>query len=137
MTEATRFIVAAAVFVFRETRFLALRRCASRSVIPGAWEVVAGKVEPGESPYETARREVHEETGMTVALEARPITAYQATYKTEPMIVLVYRGQGCSQAVRLSREHDAKAWVTGAEFFRLCPYAELRSAAQQAIELPC
>lgn len=134
MTEITRFIVAVSVFVFRDTRFLALRRCTSKKVAPGAWDVVSGKVEQGESPYEAARREVYEEAGIAVALDARPVTAYQATYNTEPMIVLAYRGQGLSSEIRLSKEHDAKAWVTGEEFSRLCSYAELRAAAQQAIE---
>lgn len=137
MTESTRFIVAVAVFIFRGERFLALRRRASASVAPGAWDVVSGKVERGESPYEAARREAYEETGMTVALDVRPITAYEATYQAEPMIVLVYRGQGLSQEIRLSKEHDAKAWVTGEEFSQLCPFAQLRAAAQQAVEISC
>lgn len=136
MAEITRFVVAVAVFIFQDERFLALRRCTSAGVAPGAWDVVSGKVERGESPYKAAQREAYEETGMTVALDARPITAYQAAYGAEPMAVLVYRGKGLSQEIRLSREHDAKAWVTGEEFSQLCPFAELTAAARQAAEIP-
>ena len=31
---------------------------------PGAWEVVHGRIEPGEKPGAAARRELHEETGL-------------------------------------------------------------------------
>lgn len=32
----------------------------------GAWSIPKGEVEPGEDPWQTARRELHEETGLEV-----------------------------------------------------------------------
>lgn len=43
--------------------FLVLRR-SPQGRSPGAWEVVHGHLEKGESPIEAARRELREETGL-------------------------------------------------------------------------
>ncbi len=47
---------------------------------PGPWllELVAGMVEPGESPADVARRETLEETGLTID-HVTPITAYYSS----------------------------------------------------------
>ncbi|ADJ27167.1 NUDIX domain-containing protein [Nitrosococcus watsonii] len=136
MSKPTFFVVAVAVFLFHGNRFLALRRSTSKAVAPGAWEVVSGKVEQGELPYEAARRETYEKTGITVALDERPVTAYQADYGMAPMIVLVYRGKRLTGEARLSSEHEAMAWITEDEFAQLCRYRELVEAARQAAKLP-
>lgn len=36
-----------------------------RAAHPGFWQSVTGSLESGETPLETARRELHEETGLT------------------------------------------------------------------------
>lgn len=136
MSKPTCFVVAVAVFLFHDSRFLALRRGTSKTVAPGAWEVVSGKVEQGELPHETARRETYEETGIMVALDERPVIAYQADYGMAPMIVLAYRGKKLTGEARLSSEHEAMAWVTEDEFAQLCLYGELVEASRRAVKLP-
>ncbi|ABA56726.1 NUDIX hydrolase [Nitrosococcus oceani ATCC 19707] len=136
MSKPTFFVVAVAVFLVHDNRFLALRRSTSKAVAPGAWEVISGKVERGELPHETARRETYEETGITVALDERPVTTYQADYGMAPMIVLVYRGKRLAGEASLSSEHEAMAWVTEDEFAQLCLYGELVEAARWALKVP-
>ncbi len=61
---ATRWVeVAAGVIVGAEGRFLLGQR-APGTFYPGYWEFPGGKVEPGESPAEALRRELHEELGI-------------------------------------------------------------------------
>jgi 8-oxo-dGTP pyrophosphatase MutT (NUDIX family) len=42
-------------------------RSASRKLFPNTWDIVGGHLEPGETPEQAMRREVHEETGWTVS----------------------------------------------------------------------
>lgn len=53
--------------VFRETEngleFLLLKR-AEREIYPGLWQMVTGQVEGEETAYQTALREIKEETGL-------------------------------------------------------------------------
>ncbi|MBC8214828.1 MAG: NUDIX pyrophosphatase [Candidatus Marinimicrobia bacterium] len=43
--------------------FLLLKR-ADNVIYPGIWQCVTGKIEQNEKPYQTAIRELHEETGL-------------------------------------------------------------------------
>ncbi|MDY0293573.1 MAG: DUF126 domain-containing protein [Candidatus Methanomethylophilaceae archaeon] len=47
-------------------RVLMLKRPDTATSFPGRWSLVAGKIEPGESAQEAARREIAEETGISV-----------------------------------------------------------------------
>ena len=55
------------VHLFREKNqvieFLLLKR-AEKELYPGLWQMVSGKVEPGEKAYDAALREMKEETGL-------------------------------------------------------------------------
>lgn len=59
-----RVIVGALCYVIREGHVLMLRR--NRHPHIHKWTAPGGKTEIGEAPDETVRREIHEETGLTV-----------------------------------------------------------------------
>jgi len=107
------------VYVFRRmarggARVLLLRRTGSRRTMPGAWQPVTGKRRRGESALAAARREVREETGLVPArwwmLET---PALYVEPRSGALIVLPRYAAEISGAndVRLSREHDACAWL--------------------------
>jgi 8-oxo-dGTP diphosphatase len=58
--------VAAGVVIEERKVLLSQRR--SGTHLAGAWEFPGGKVEPGEDPRETARRELREELGIEVVV---------------------------------------------------------------------
>jgi 8-oxo-dGTP diphosphatase len=58
--------VAVVFMVDRRGRILMQHRTADAKVSPNQWSMPGGRVEPGESPLEAARREVLEETGILV-----------------------------------------------------------------------
>lgn len=62
-------IVVAVAILVRDGNILLSRRRAG-SHLEGLWEFPGGKLEPGESPLDAARREVAEEVGLVVE-EAR------------------------------------------------------------------
>lgn len=53
--------------IFREKngglQFLLLKR-SETEIYPGIWQMVSGKIKPGEKAFETALREIREETGL-------------------------------------------------------------------------
>lgn len=52
-----------------------------RAAHPGYWQSVTGSMEAGETPLETACREVHEETGL--AVEARALLDWRLSNRFE------------------------------------------------------
>jgi 8-oxo-dGTP diphosphatase len=61
-----RWIVGAVIHDLRG-RIFVQRRSADRSLFPGAWDLVGGHLERGETILECLAREVREETGWRVA----------------------------------------------------------------------
>ncbi len=108
-------------YVFRRVRrrveFLCLRR-SRESWLPGVWQPVTGKRRRGEPAWATARREVREETGLSPgrwwALEAP--TMYWDASADEVFALPLFAAEASPEdAVRLSPEHDAWAYLTARE----------------------
>lgn len=59
--------VAGAVIIDERGNVFAQRRSATRKVFPHCWDVVGGHVEDGEGMLQALAREIHEETGWTLA----------------------------------------------------------------------
>jgi 8-oxo-dGTP diphosphatase len=71
--------LASVLLVNQDGELLLQLREATARMDPGRWGLPGGHVEPGEDPAVAARRELHEETGLTVAGE---LTLY--AYETFP-----------------------------------------------------
>ena len=132
MSDSARFVVAVAVVVRRGDRVLAMRRSPQKDAGAGAWEALSGRVKPGEQPLAAARREAREECGLEVAIDPRPVAAYQAKRNQDDMVVVVYRGDSGTGEVVLSDEHDAFAWMTEEEFSSACRFPALVEAVRLA-----
>lgn len=97
--------------------FLQMRRAAG-DFMGGSWQTVYGKIEPGETAWQAALRELREETGLA------PVEFYQLdTVNTfylaatdeiwhVPMFCAIVDPQA---VVRLNAEHDAVRWVPRAQ----------------------
>ncbi len=59
-------IVAVTGFLYREGKFLILKRSEKEIANPGEWTVPGGKVERGKTILETLKQEIKEETGLEV-----------------------------------------------------------------------
>jgi dATP pyrophosphohydrolase len=91
---------------------LVLRRSRSGRC-PGAWEVVHGQIEAGESPVEAALRELCEETGLLPAslYNLSRVESFYRHAADEIGFIPVFATFVEPAAVRLSAEHDAFEWL--------------------------
>ena len=115
-------------------RVLLLRRRPERGAF---WQILTGRIEPGESPLQTAAREIHEETGFSPRLdEIRDLDYVHSFALGDRLPPLVVRETAYTARVagepRLSDEHDDHRWCTAEEALRLLPFAGLRRAVRLA-----
>lgn len=109
------------------TRMLLLRRASV--YLEGAWSYVAGHVEAGEAAWQTARRELAEETGL-VPLELYATSFCEQFYDVGAnciQIVPAFVARIAAEAqVRLNGEHSALRWVTLARAADELPFGSQR-----------
>jgi 8-oxo-dGTP pyrophosphatase MutT (NUDIX family) len=111
---------------------LSMRRASTQEAGSGLWEGVSGRVRAGEDPLAAAQREVVEETSLRVRIQPRPISAYAALRKGEPMTVIVFGAIHESGEVTLSDEHDDYRWCDASELSELGAPVQLADAARSA-----
>jgi 8-oxo-dGTP diphosphatase len=97
----------------------------------GRWAVVAGMVEPGEQPADTIVREVHEETGVDVAVErilgvaTHPVDYPNGDRCEYLSITFLCRATGGTARVNDDESLDV-GWFEPTELPELEPYSRLR-----------
>jgi dATP pyrophosphohydrolase len=94
--------------------FLVLRR-SPQGRSPGAWEVVHGHLEKGESPIEAARRELREETGLapSAMYNLSRVESFYLPRTDEVAMIPAFVAFVASDAeASLSEEHDAAEWLS-------------------------
>ncbi len=103
--------------VFRHSRsaieYLMLKR--SQTVMyPGIWQCVTGKIDAGEKPYETAIRELMEETGLSPAgmWTVDRVNHYYEAVIDRMNLIPIFGIEAAAGEVRLSREHVDFKWCT-------------------------
>jgi 8-oxo-dGTP pyrophosphatase MutT (NUDIX family) len=128
------YVVAVAAIIIRDGKVLAMRRATTKDAGAGLWETLSGRVPLGEEPLDAVKREILEESQLTVKVEPQPFTTYHAKRKDLPMLVIVYRAHYVSGEVILSEEHDDYAWLTPAEFARRSTLTKLVETVDKAVE---
>ena len=81
---------------------------------PGTWEIIHGKIDPGENPVTAARRELKEETGLATDRFynlSRTHSFYE--HKSDEVVVIPVFAAIVDRtaAVTVSEEHDEFAWL--------------------------
>ena len=130
MSRSAPLVRAAGVVLYRRApdgrpRFLLLRNRRH-----GTWAPPKGHLEPGESDLEGARREVLEETGLSIGA-VDPSFLEHLRYpvreggRTALKEVAYFLAEAPSDRVRASAEHDDVGWVTLEEAAPLVRHPDL------------
>ncbi len=116
----TKQVIAAVGIMERGQRFLIMRRVDTVECLHHKWEFPGGGVEWGETPFETLKREMKEETGLVVqdaTLLGVHTHVWDLPTETVQVFLMVYCAQADSEEIALSpEENDAYKWVTVEEF---------------------
>ncbi len=106
MTRRRLIRVTAAIILDGRRVLMGKRRHGS---FAGKWEFPGGKIEPGESPEECLRRELHEELGVEATIGAF-FAANTHSYPHATVELLCYRTEITSGAFVL-RDHSEIRWI--------------------------
>ena len=128
------------VYVVRQTTaglsVLVMRR-ADGVRCTGAWEVVHGRIEPGETPEQAARREVVEETGLPVErlYNVTCLPFYLPKQGAVNMAVVFAAFVTAQGDVRLGEEHDASEWLPATQAAERIAWPRSREMIRDIIQL--
>lgn len=106
------------VYVIRkfptETRVLVLKRSDKSKKLPGAWQVVTGKIDSGEKAYEAAVRELKEETGVTPLYFAslQNVTTVYDHKEDSMFLIPLFLAETDIDAIQISDEHSEYEWLS-------------------------
>jgi dATP pyrophosphohydrolase len=104
---------------------------------PGAWEIVHGRLEPGERPAEGALREVREETGLGVArlysIGVSPF--YLPTPDTLQLATVFAAVVEAPVPPQLGPEHDRARWCAPGTALRTLAWPREHEAVRHTLHL--
>jgi lipoyl(octanoyl) transferase len=133
--EAVRLVK---IVVHDHDRILLLHRRSERG---NFWQPITGSIEPGETPIDTARREMIEETGIAVMPDESGLTQsfmiesqFLASKHPAPIIaseVAFSASVDSRQPIRLdAEEHDEYGWFSFAEAYEKIRWTDDREALE-------
>jgi dATP pyrophosphohydrolase len=121
--------------IFRETEkgieFLLLKRSEGQPY-PGLWQMVTGKIKSNEKAYQTALREIKEETGLTpVQFWVAPtVNSFYEPIGENICLIPVFAARVESDKIKLSSEHTEYQWVDKSTAQKLLAWEGQRKAVQ-------
>lgn len=108
------------VYALRDGEVLLMHRNKEPNL--GLWTAPGGKVEFGESPYETAQREMAEETGLEAKdLSLRGICTLVSPIQEWSWFIFVYVTTHFQGTLKADVREGELAWVSLKEYFTTLP----------------
>jgi 8-oxo-dGTP diphosphatase len=118
-----RFLFAVKAFIISDGRVLIIRRSVQARCDYHYWELPGGRLEFGETPVDTVKREVLEEVGLEV-VPIRPLSNWTVMKDENTQLIgATYLCRLESGSVMLSKEHEEFTWVDIGDIddYNFCP----------------
>jgi len=118
-------MVGALIWCPSNSRYLLLKRAASKDFASDRWECGTGRVDQGENFTQALRREVFEEIGVEVQVDFMIGTAHFYRGEKEAKNEMIGVFYGCTlndpEKIQLSWEHSEFCWLTTKEVSEMFP----------------
>ncbi len=108
--ELDRFALSTVIYAERPDGTILLMKRAEGSAMAGQYFMPGGLVDPGETPYEGAARELKEESGLEFNGPITMVGCYPMWIYGQDMLQLSFRGPVVGDVIE-SSEHTAHRWV--------------------------
>jgi 8-oxo-dGTP diphosphatase len=113
----------------KDGKYLFLKRASKSSWGVGQWQLPGGKLEWGETPEQTLKREIKEETNLNIKI-LRLISTHTAQIVAKGIqyhvIELIYDCVYSGKKITLSKEHNDYTWLDAKESLKINLTPELR-----------
>ena len=116
----SKIILGIECYVKKDGKYLMLHRNINKKIMPGVWMAPGGKIESNEGIFECARREIMEETGLTIKnLKLRAVgLGLLKDIHTEMFFYLITADY--AEGVLKQNDEDGKlVWLTKEEILKL------------------
>lgn len=102
-------------------KYLLLHRSSKKyPEVQGRWDIVGGRINPGETLIQNLRREIKEETGLELTGEPKLVAAQDILYDPGHHVVrLTYMGRATGEVTLDTEENDAYKWYEWRELIKL------------------
>ncbi len=116
-----KLFVATKAFITHKGKILVLQESSNYQdgTNVNKYDVVGGRIQPGERFDDALRREVLEETGLAITI-GKPffVNEWRPTVKDEPwqIVGIFFECESATDTVALSADHTAFAWIDPKEY---------------------
>ena len=128
------YLVEAHIFRIQKDKpeFLLLKRAESE-IYPGLWQMVTGSINAGEKAYQTAIREIKEETGLSIKkfwIVPNVNSFYSPNRDSICMVPVFAALVDVNSLVVISEEHSEFKWVSSIEAEELLAWEGQRQSVR-------
>ncbi len=103
--------------VYYNDRILILRRSKDES-LEGTWDFPGGKLNFLEEKIKSVKREIREETGLTLGgIKEIASTELIIKKKKKHYLITFFKIEARTNKIKLSKEHDSYLWIKPKEIF--------------------
>lgn len=105
------FRIAVKSFIVKDNRLLILKRESDDVQSPGIWEIPGGRLNLGEHPIKGLKREIKEETGLTIDVLHSLNVRHFTRSDNQTITMLIFLCKTSDDKISLSKEHSAHDWI--------------------------